>query len=318
MQTQFPSSAAPRLLRSGVSQPLGQVQIELEGRPLFATSESLSFLGDEAAHTIGGGARWRHPYPQTWSWPPREPSQVQLPSGPDLHNATVDEPTFVKEYASKPTLAVKEQVDGTLALEASLENLKGAEKQAWIVAPFAMPEGHLAHSPKALAVFPASQAELDAIPDGASGPSRWEEDAENSLLFVNPGGAKAEGQEDKLLLTDRWSAFAREGDSALLLMPATKTEGDEAFQVYAAFDGYLEMEWAGKAAGPGETSQVTATFQPVPLSSLDLTGFDGSPLHHFGESGRGLQQEITQALSALGVCRSNLPSRKLVHYCPCD
>ena len=301
MQITSASHPGPRLLRASLSQPLGQVQMELEGKPLFVSSDAISFLGDEAAHTIGEGARWRHPYPQSWAWPPKEPSSVQLSSDSELRKATVDEADFTKEYSSKPSLVVKEQAGGTLALEASLENLEGAHKQAWIVAPFAMPEGHLAHSPKALAVFPASQAELDAIPDNPSGPARWLEDSENNLLFVNPGGSKAQGQEDKILLSDRWSAFAREGDSSLLLMPATQSTGDETFQVYAAFDGYLELEWAGDSVGPGEISQVATRFQPVPLSTLDLTTAEGSPLRHFGESGQGLQQEMTQALDALGL-----------------
>lgn len=293
----------PRL-EARLNGPQGQVQIDLEGKPLFVSSDAISFLGKDAARTIGDGARWRHPYPQSWSWPPKEPAQICHESS---HAAEVDELAFLTEYEAKPSVTVHKTGEGAVAMEADLVNLAGADKQAWIVAPFAMPEGHTAASPKALAVFPASDQELDAIPDGPATGGRWQEDPAHHLLFVNPGGGKAEGQEDKLLLSDRWSAFAREGDSALLMMPGTGARGKEAFQVFAAFDGYLEMEWAGEGARPGQSSSVTARFQAVPLSSLGLKDDEGKPLDHFGASGQGLQAEITQALAHLNPLNSKEP-----------
>lgn len=295
-------SVRPRL-EARLTGARGQVQIDLEGKPLFVSSDAISFLGEDAARTIGDGARWRHPFPQSWSWPPKEPAQVSHVSS---NAAEVDEPAFLKEYEAKPSVTVHKARDGVVAMEADLQNLGGAPKQAWIVAPFAMPQGHSATSPKALAVFPASDQELDAIPDGPATGGRWQEDPTHHLLFVNPGGGKAEGQDDKLLLSDRWSAFAREGDSALLVMPGTGATGKEAFQVFAAFDGYLEMEWAGEAARPGETSSVTAKFQAVPLSTLGLKDDHGRPLERFGTGGQGLQAEITEALSHIDTLKTTV------------
>ncbi len=281
-----------------LSRPTGQVQMALEEKPLFVASDAIEFLGKEAAATIGDGARWRHPFPQTWAWPPREPSSIELDqTSPEQRRASVQEPGFVQEYQSRPTLETR-QSGTSVEMKAGLENLGEEPKQAWIVAPFATPAGHRAEQPAALAVFPASASELDAVPDSHLPNPRWNEDHANGLMFVNPGGAKIAEQEDKLLLPDRWSLFAREGDASVMLMPPTGSGHPEAFQVYAGFDNYVELEWAGESVPKGGFSQVATSFQAVPLESLDLGG-DG--LERFGQSGQGLQAELTRVVAALGL-----------------
>lgn len=286
------SPQAPRL-RGFIQQPVGQVKIELDDRPLFVERDDVEFLGD-AAKTIGGGARWRHPFPQDWAWPPSEPASVTSAAP---HFARVDEPEFTGEYGCRPEVEIA-QSGSELALTARLENLEGEAKQAWIVAPFSMPSGHQSDAPKALAVFPASPAELAAIPDAPGEGARWAEDAERGLVFINPGGEMAEGQQDKLLMPDRWSAFAREGDSAILLMPPTGSRDPEAFQAYAGFDSYVELEWAGDPAEAGRSSQVTTRFQAVPLAGLAL---GEHAFGRFGESGRGLREELASVIEALDL-----------------
>lgn len=285
-------------LKMSLSRPTGQVQIALEDKPLFVASDAIEFLGKEAAATIGDGARWRHPYPQTWAWPPKEPASIVLKTEqPDQQRASVKESEFVAEYESRPSLLARQE-PGAVHLRASLENLGEDPKQAWIVAPFATPAGHRADRPAALAVFPASPRELDAVPDSDLPHPRWSEDHANGLMFVNPGGAKVAEQEDKLLLPDRWSLFAREGDASVMLMPPTGSHHPEAFQVYAGFDSYVELEWAGEPAPQGGCSQVETSFHAVPLTTLDLG--EGS-LQHFGQSGEGLQSELTRVVKALGL-----------------
>ena len=65
-------------LRAHLTRPTGQVQISLEEKPLFVSSDAIEFLGPEASRTIGDGARWRHPFPQNWAWPPQEPSSIDV------------------------------------------------------------------------------------------------------------------------------------------------------------------------------------------------------------------------------------------------
>ena len=114
------------------------------------------------------------------------------------------------------------------------------------------------------------------------------------MIFVNPGGQKSAEQPEKLLLPDRWSVFAREGDSSVVVMPPTGSGDDEAFQVYAGFDNYVELEWAGAPVPAHSTSSVRTRFEAVPLDGLDLNGWQ-----RFGESGQGLQAELAQVVRAL-------------------
>lgn len=291
-------NATPPALTMNLSRPTGQVQMKLEEKPLFVSSDAIEFLGKEAAATIGDGARWRHPFPQTWAWPPKEPTAVEISQeSPEQKRVSVEQDEFLQEYQSRPTLRTHEE-PGVVHMSAGLENLGEQEKQAWIVAPFATPEGHRADRPSALAVFPASTSELDAVPDSNLPHSRWNEDHTNGLMFVNPGGAKLPEQEDKLLLPDRWSLFAREGDASVMLMPPTGSRHPEAFQVYAGFDNYVELEWAGESVPQGGVSHVETSFRAVSLESLDL---GDSELSRFGESGQGLQAELTRVVKALGL-----------------
>lgn len=283
-----------------VTPDIGQVQISLAGRPFFAAAADLGFLGPEAARTIGDGARWRHPFPQDWGWPPREPAGLRIETHGQVVSASVDDPAFVACYGVRSSLGVRLDPTGDAWMASGMENVVGAPKSAWIVAPFAMPAGHTIDQPAAMAVFPVSRAEELAplhLAPGSEATRTWDYDGDRGLMFVSPG-ARLEAGQDKALLTNRWSLFGRQGDTSVMVLRAPEAAGPDAFQVYAGIGAYLELEWAGEAVAPGETSRVEVHFEPVALADLGVQ-VDGRPLLRLGESGAGLKRELSAVTEAL-------------------
>lgn len=278
---------------ASLSQDLGQVQIRMEGRDLFAPSKSLGFLGAEAARTIGDGARWRHPFPQEWPWPPREPGGVEQPIPGQV---TLSDPEFVSHYAARPELRLHQDGQGGTHLDVSLQNLSSRPQHAWVVAPCAMPPGHRPETPQALAVFPLKSAEeLDQLSLEKGEASRtWRHDKQKQLLFVAPGAALTDDQQ-KAYFTPRPSLFGRVGDRQVMLITARGDEGPQAFQVFAGIHDYVELEWLGP---PDAKSKLLVSFRPVRLDDLDLR-LEGQRLQRLGESSLGLQAELAAVAGEL-------------------
>ena len=289
-----------------VTPEVGQVQLSLNGRDLFAKKQDLGFLG-QAANTIGDGARWRQPYPQDWGWPPVEPREVEHQSGRGQQSARVLDADFVREYQARPSMTVSLDAQNGAILTADIENLAAKPQCAWIVAPFAMPSGHTLDDPAAMAVFPVFGScaggelpeELKQLHITAGTPQArtWDYDKSDQMMFVTPGAELGEGQQ-KGLFTDRWSVFGRKGDSAVMFMQPKGAAGSDAFQVYAGIPNYVELEWAGALVEKDQHSQVGIKMQPVPLKELGITIHD-RPLEKLGESGSGLKNELRAISLAL-------------------
>ena len=292
---QFP----PSLTRLSVTPDLGQVQIQLLGRDLFAHSDSLGFLGSEAARTIGDGARWRQPFPQDWPWPPQEPHQLELVEQAGQTRADISDPEFLQCYQSKPSLLVSQQ-GGVTHMQARLQNLEGPAKSAWIVAPFAMPPGHSVTAPQAMGVFPIldpSELEPLRLQAGSPASQTWDYHAAEGVMLVTPG-ASLEEHNLKAYFTSRNSVFGRVGDSHVVRLEPRGGEGPQAFQVFAGIGNYLELEWAGPAAAAGLPSQIDVQFVPVDLKSLNIE-LEGRRLECLGQTKLGLQAEMLAVYQAL-------------------
>lgn len=303
----------PRLLgqrapRLSLSEDLGQVQLALEGRDLFSQSKNLVFLGAEAARSIGDGARWRHPFPQEWPWPPKEPVGLDKSCQGGVYRLGISDPDFLRHYGARPWLTVYQKGADT-HMKAELETLSGAPKQAWIVAPFAMPSGHSLGEPQAMAVFPVVDTqELEPLHLGEGDAGRtWDHDADRKLMFVTPGADLKEAQQ-KAYFSARDCVFGRSGDAQVMLLSAGANdvsnsesgpvaENSKAFQVFAGIHDYLELEWAGASAAH---SQVEVVMRPVSLASLHLE-IEGRPLERLGQTGAGLKAELAAVAGALNL-----------------
>jgi hypothetical protein len=281
-------------LTATVSSDLGQIQIAGSGPPWFANASDIGFLGAGAARSIGDGARWRHPFPQDWPWPPYEPSSVSLESSEGALRASIDDAAFLERYAARTSMELKLE-GGTVRITARLENLGEGQRQAWIVAPFAVLPGHNPEAPTAAALFPLLQAsDLEPLrldegaPRGVKEARRvWHVD--DDLVVVTPGGSLAERQ-DKLMVPSRYSLFARAGDSFLISALSRGMDNPEAFQVYAGIGAYVELEWAGGPVGRGQTSIIDVSFSVVSLADLKVG---------FGKfSSAGLKSELPTAARA--------------------
>jgi len=286
--------------RVSLSPDLGQVQISLHGRDLFSKSSDLGFLGPEAARSIGDGARWRHPFPQDWPWPPVEPRDLQPLTQNGTTQMAITDPDFLKQYGAQTGLTVTSGTAGATVLQADLQNLDSKPKSAWIVAPFNMPSGHSLQDPAAMAVFPildTSELEQLHCSQGDPAAQTWDYDAQSQLMFVAPGAALGDNQQ-KAYFSNRPSLFGRKGDSSIMLMKARGAEGPQGFQVFAAIHNYVELEWAGKAVGQDEKSQVSVEMRPLDLGSLNLE-IDGQKLEKLGQSPLGLKAELLAVSRAL-------------------
>lgn len=297
---QRPNFVDPSPTRVSLSPDLGQVQITLHGRDLFSKSSDLGFLGPEAARSIGDGARWRHPFPQDWPWPPVEPRELHSLSQNGSTQLAITDPDFLKHYGAQTSLTVTGGPAGSTVLQADLQNLDNKPKSAWIVAPFEMPSGHSLQDPSAMAVFPIlDRSELDQLhlSEGDPAAQTWDYDAQSQLMFVAPGATLGDNQQ-KAYFSDRPSLFGRKGDSSVMLMSARGAEGPQGFQVFAAIHNYVELEWAGKAVGPDEKSQVGVEMRPLDLGSLNLE-IEGQKLEKLGQSPLGLKAELLAVSRAL-------------------
>jgi hypothetical protein len=288
-----------------VTPDLGQVQIQLLGRHLFAKSQSLRFLGPEAARSIGDGARWRHPFPQDWPWPPLEPRSLEQTSGDGQTRLHISDPEFLAHYQSRPSLSVSQDASGSVHMEASLQNLSGPPKSAWIVAPLAMPSGHSLTSPQAMAVFSVlDPGELNPLrlSPGTPASQTWDYDPKEGLLWVCPG-ANLEEDQKKAYFSSRSSLFGRVGDSHVVSLQPRGGEGPQAFQVFAGIHDYLELEWAGPAVAARQESQIGVKLEPVELKSLNIQ-LQGRPLERLGQTSLGLKAEMLAVTRALTSAKS--------------
>lgn len=296
----FPAKSPTRVT---LSPDLGQVQIALNGRDLFSHSSDLGFLGPEAAKSIGDGARWRHPFPQDWPWPPVEPRDLQAVTQNGTTRLEIVDPDFLRHYGAQTALTVRSGPGGSTLLQADLTNLDSKPKSAWIVAPFNMPSGHSLEEPEAVAVFPIldkSELEQLQLSEGDPAAQTWDYDARHQLMFVAPGASLGEHQQ-KAYFSDRPSLFGRKGDSSVMFMKATGAEGPQGFQVFAAIHNYVELEWAGKAVAQDEKSQVGVELVAIDLSSLKLE-IEGHKLEKLGQSSLGLKAELLAVSRALIGC----------------
>ncbi|MBT9587749.1 hypothetical protein IV102_30720 [bacterium] len=285
---------SPDLCGLSVSPELGQVQVKLLGRDLFCGSESLGFLGAEAARSIGDGARWRHPFPQDWPWPPKEPRGLNSLG----HNRfDISDPDFLGHYGTRPSVWVDQDQQGVTRLQVSQQTLAGAPKSAWVVAPLAMPGGHSLSAPQAMAVFPIlDPAEVDQLhrQPGTPASQTWDYDGGDQLMFVTPG-ADLQDNQKKGYFSARGSLFGRLGDSHIMSLQSRGGEGNQAFQVFAGIHNYVELEWTGRAA---EQSQLEVTMTPVELKSLKID-LEGRRLERLGQTSLGLKAEMQAVARAL-------------------
>ena len=283
----------PILLQSAeitatVSQELGQVQIATNGCPWFAATADIGFLGAQAARSIGDGARWRHPFPQDWPWPPYEPSAVSIEAaGNDLH-AFIDEGAFLERYGARTSMDLRLEAHSA-RITARLENRRDGQRQAWIVAPFAVLPGHTPETPTAAALFPVLDPSELAPLRLDEGEARRVWSVDGDLVVVTSGAPLAEGQ-DKLLVSSRWSLFARAGEDFFVVALSRGRDNPEAFQVYAGIGAYVELEWTGGPVAPRGVSAVDVTFSTVRLADLGA-GFDAF-------SSTGLKRELAAAARA--------------------
>jgi hypothetical protein len=255
--------------------PNGMIQIFVEGKPLFISSERLAERIETKANAsiVGSGIRGLDPCSQLdWKttplereWPPSKQQAVTRYS--DVKNkALYFETPINADYQVKTSGMVALIPDESSVVWAYEQNNMNPTKTwgAWTIAPLDVPAGK-----RVVNAYPASQAFSKTYAHALNKEGQWQYNADKGVVIVHP--EKAGNFLDPFDDSTSWTLHAIEGNKYAIVL---RTIYKDAFVDKAKscmVEGkatYVENEFMGPKVSKGQSSIVSCRLDILPLSTV--------------------------------------------------